>query len=552
MVIRIHRPFWGSMVKKMNNVLDNNFKQKLIEVNRFISKPLDQMEVSPEVIDMIPRDMVLKYHLFPLKIDGNFLSVVSDSESVLTDKNFIERKLNIPIQVYWADRDNILSALNRYYEISDINRAAGSSSQSSSDDGPLKSAILQMIWHAVRLKASDIHILPTKDKILIYFRINGHLEDYSDNYNKVFNTDLGTQVINIIKDLDTSEKANIVSMNMPNNGSFEKVHEGVVYDFRIATVPVGSGGDFCQKLVLRILPQKTENVRMDALGYSASDRKLIETALYNSSTGLFIMSGPTGSGKSTGLYAQMFYLYDKSNGPLNVMTIDDPIEIKVPEFSQVQVRRADMDNIDLPPQKILEAFLRCDPDLILYNEIRTKEDGNVALMASTTGHRLFTTIHASDAVRTLTRFIDLGVSKSTLLSELKLIVAQRLVAQLCPRCSRPHILTEEEKSALSDTEVTSLVADNLRERGSKTDYIGCSCNHGYIGRTVVPEIIVFDDDFKEFLLHEEGYSKIFEYLKKQGFRTMWEKGLDLVKKGEVEISELINVVGSTKNQSLTQ
>ena len=537
------------MVMSVNNILESNFKNKLIAINRFVSEPLDEMNVSVELIESIPRDIVLKYHLFPIRLEGDRLLVASDSDAILTDKPFIEKRLKHPVDLYWADSDNILSALSKYYEISNYASTRDSSADLAVDDGPLKKAIMEMIWYAVRLNTSDIHILPTRDKILIYFRINGHLEDYSDYYVKNFNSDKGPEIINIIKGMDTSQQTDISSINMPNQGSFEKAHEGIIYDFRIATVPVG--GSYGQKLVLRILPQKTETARMDSLGYSSVDRKMIETTLYNSSTGLFIMSGPTGSGKSTGLYAQMFYLYDKSSGPLNVMTIDDPIEIKVPEFSQVQVRRADIDKIDLSAQKILEAFLRCDPDLILYNEIRSKEDGNVALMASATGHRLFTTIHASDAVRTLTRFMDLGVTKTTLLSELRLIVAQRLVAKLCPQCSKPHTLTEEERMALTDSEAAVLSSGNLRERGTKRDFVGCSCNHGYIGRTVVPEIIVFDDSFKEFLMHEEGYAKILEYLKNKGFRQMWEKGLDLVMQGQVEISELINVVGSNKIQNIS-
>lgn len=531
----------------MNNFLDNYFKQNLIDVNRYISKPLAEMEIEPELIEKIPRDIVVKYHLFPINFDGEKIDVVSDSEAVLQDKGFIEKKLGFPVQVFRADKDNILAALNKYYEISDISRGS-SSTASSANDGPIKKAVYEMIWHAVRLKATDIHILPSKDRILVYFRIMTKLVDYTDSYMKVFSVDMRDQVINVIKSLDTSEQSNLGMANMPNQGSFEESHDGILYSFRIATVPIG--GSYGQKLVLRILPQKTETARMDSLGYSDDDRSLIQAALYNSATGLFIMSGPTGSGKSTTLYAMLFEDYDRS-GLLNVMTIDDPIEIPVPEFTQVQVRRAEKENIDLTPQKILEAFLRCDPDLILYNEIRSKEDGNVALVASTTGHKLFTTIHASDAVRTLTRFIDLGVSKNTLLSELKLIVAQRLVAQLCPRCSKPHRLTETERKALTDKEAEILSKCDLREKGSKADYLSCNCNHGFVGLTVVPEIIVFDEAFTEFLRTEESYSRILKYLKDHGFHTMWEKGLALVGRGEVELSELISVVGSSKAQSLT-
>ena len=531
----------------MSDLLLDNFKQKIINAGRFLKEPLSGRDIPHDVLMLVPRDVIQKYHILPIKLQDERLCIASDSPSVMTDKVHLEKLIGRKLVIFWADTDNILDALTKFYEITELGRVTGSG-PSQADDGPLKTSIISLIWHAVRLNASDIHLLPSASKIYIYFRINGHLEDYSDDYSKIFSPNIAPQIINIIKGMDTSEQANIGNRNMPDSGSFEMSKDGILYDFRIATVPVG--GSAGQKLILRILPQKADKARLETLGYSAVDRQMIETALYNNATGLFIMSGPTGSGKSTSLYAQMFYLYDNADGPLNVMTIDDPIEIKVPEFSQVQVRRAASDNIDLSPIKILEAFLRSDPDLILYNEIRSKEDGEVALTASTTGHRLFTTLHASDAVRTLTRFIDLGVSKTTLLSELKLVVAQRLVAKLCPICSRPHMITETERNALEDREFATLAAGMPRERPPKGVYLNCSCNHGYVGRLVIPEIIVFSDKFKEFLMLHEGYASILQYLKAEGFKTMWDKGLAAVAKGEVELAELINVVGSPKIQNL--
>ena len=169
---------------------------------------------------------------------------------------------------------------------------------------------------------------------------------------------------------------------------------------------------------------------------------MIKQVLYRNSTGLFLNSGPTGSGKTTSLHAEIHYVLDNINEPLNVIEIAEPIEIYEDNFTQVQTRRTTNEATNLPADKILEASLRCDPDIILFNEIRNANDAKVAVQASNTGHMVFSTVHAADVSRTILRLLDFDVSKITLLSELKLIISQRLVARLCPYCKKPHVLTE--------------------------------------------------------------------------------------------------------------
>ena len=330
-------------------------------------------------------------------------------------------------------------------------------------------------------------------------------------------------VTNLIKLMDDSHNVDIMRTNMPNEGSFY-LHRGTQNIFvRMETLPVGTVGQ--EKINLRLLPQASRNrsakKTLDSIGYTHEDLAGIKAALFKNSSGMFLNSGPTGSGKTTALHAEIHYVLDSIKEPLNVIEIAEPIEIYEDDFTQVQVRKAANEDQNLTAEKILIASLRSDPDIVLYNEIRNATDATVAMQASNTGHRVFSTVHAADCVRTISRLLDFDISKTTLLSELKLIISQRLVATLCPHCSRPHKLTEEERRILT-----------------------CGhCRQGYSGRTAVAEFVVLDTELRDRLLNQRSFGEIYDVLKTKGYRTMWEKGLDMAVKGQIELGELIHVVG---------
>ena len=258
---------------------------------------------------------------------------------------------------------------------------------------------------------------------------------------------------------------------------------------------------------------------------------------------MFLNSGPTGAGKTTSLHAEIHYVLDSVQEPLNVIEIAEPIEIYEDDFTQVQVRKAANETLNLTAEKILVASLRSDPDIILYNEIRNSTDATVAMQASNTGHRVFSTVHAADCTRTISRLLDFDISKITLLSELKLIISQRLVATLCPYCSQPHTLTEKERRLLTPREMEQ-VEGRLREKGSAADIQACRhCNHGYSGRTAIAEYVIFNTEIRDALLHQRSFGEIQEVLRKNNFRSMWEKGIDMAMQGKIELDELIHVVG---------
>lgn len=534
----------------MNNVTDventseEYFLNKVRENGLYFNQDLCNLNILPEILEKVSKEVAEKYHIVPIFVDRERLVLVTDTEQAFLNIYPIQEQLNTSIKVLLGEEDNVKTALSLYYKIDGYHQSSDiNETEDEADNTPLLRKINGMIQDAARNKASDIHLLPYSQGVYTQFRINGHLIDVTAEY--AFKASEALNIINIIKGMDTSRNADTSSIRMPDGGSFTKRHGDVQLDIRLATVPIGNA-EGLQKVNLRLLPQSHKIVKLDAIGYPQNDLAVIKKTLYKSATGLFLNSGPTGAGKTTSLYAQMYHVLDMAGEPLNIMTIDNPIEIREERFTQVQVRESTQENLSLTAAKILKVGLRSDPDMFLYNEIRDAKDALVAIEASTTGHRVFSTVHASNCIKTITRLLDLNISKTSLLSELRMIISQRLVGVLCPHCSKEHVLTEAEKSILSQEELAMFMAQGvkLRERSSAEDQKKCPhCNYGFEGRTAVDEYVVFDVELRDALLNQTSFGQIENILKKHQFKSMWEKGLEMVRSGHVELKEVIRVIG---------
>lgn len=525
--------------------IQNYFVDQMKKAGLYYSSELSEIETSQELLDSVNIELVSRYHILPIGYERDKLVLVTDNDQTFKQRTQLEHELGHKVKLMMATEENLRAALMKFYSITGYRQAAHDKDQEIDIDDitPLKAAINEMLQDAARQGASDIHLLPTLSGFQVCFRIDGHMIDVSHDH--AFDETQVGNVTRLIKMMDESHSVDIQRVLMPNEGSFY-LHRGNQDIFvRMETLPVGTNGQ--EKINLRLLPQASRNrtakKTLDSLGYTHEDLVAMKSALYKNSSGLFLNSGPTGSGKTTALHAQIHYVLDSVHEPLNVIEIAEPIEIYEDEFTQVQVRKAAIEDQNLTAEKILVASLRSDPDIILYNEIRNAIDTTVAMQASNTGHRVFATVHAADCVRTFSRLLDFDISKTTLLSELKLIVSQRLVAKLCPHCSHPHQLTEEEKHLLSEDEI-AYVQGHLMERGTPNEIRSCGkCNHGYVGRTAVAEFIELDTELRDALLNQHSFTEIQNVLRKRGFRTMWEKGLDMAVRGQIELDELIHVVG---------
>lgn len=494
-------------------------------------------EIPDNILKLVPQKMAIMYRMCPVTFDDGVLKAVTDSSYTRSNVVTLQNELNVKLKFESVSEAEVNVLLNKYYDAG--NYSIRNVSSTDFDSSPLKRKINDILQRAAREGAADVHILPHSGGVYVQFRINGAIVDYSAEYN--FAADEGNMIVNIIKGMDTSGNAQMTNPNMPGRGSFGIVYGNIPIDCRLSTVPVGSivGNEVGrQKANIREIPQKKSLTTLNMV-YQGEDLQQIKNALNRMASGLVIMAGPVGSGKTNSLYAMVNYIYDR-NGPLIVYAIENPIEIKDERFVQVQVREASQKELAVTAQDLLKLALRSDMDMGIYGEIRDAGDAMVAVTASQTGHPIFTTIHAADCVRSIRRLMDLNIPLMSLLSEIKLIVCQRLVSKLCPDCSVPHELTDEELNILTDEEINYLKSGNVRERGHS---LCTHCANGVTGRMALPEYVAFNDDIRDAIMHMKSFREIREMLFKHGYKSMWQKGLEMVHDGKIELRELLRKVG---------
>ena len=500
-----------------------------------------EQEISEDILKLVPKDMVSQYQIIPLKLaDSGLLTMVTSSPEALKNTSQIQTRLKKPVSILISSPENVKQAMNKYYDIESYLRMVSSSETLGSvDDSLLKTKILKLLNRCVGEGVSDLHLIPHTSGIYVKFRVNGFIYDVTEDYG--FLADEAKNIINILKGMDKSGQASTAQNRMPNSGHFTFVCNEILVDCRLQTNPIGSSENERQHCNIRFLPQTKNTKTLDNI-YVGKDLFDIKHILYSGGSGLYLLSGPVGTGKSTSIESMLDYvrnLYNEQGRDIVIYEILNPIEYKDERNIQVEERYASDETLMLDGKAALRSALRSDPDIINYGEIRDSEDAKVATRACQTGLKVFSTIHAGDCIRTVNRLLDLDVSKMSLLAELKIIVCQRLIGMLCPKCSKEHILTEEEKSVLTQSECAFLEKGNIRERGHQP----CTCKDGLIGRTAIPEYIIVTDSLRNALLHNNDFNKIPKILKEHKFVSMWDKGLMMVKNGQAELFDVIQKIG---------
>ena len=534
---------------KYNFIIDDLESLKL--TGQFYEENISDAQIPVEVLALISKEQVLKYHIIPLAMQNDVIYLVTDKTDVIQYPARLENILRHKVKIHLADRDNVCKAIKAFYdyEISDYANARISRNNAAIVDlSPLQRQVDDILQFAASIKGSDIHVKAGTNGVYVWIRVNGELKDFSSRFD--LHVEESSYITNIFKGRDTSDKADSANQLMPNNGAFEIQHAGVPIRCRLATVPVGTAGDLTQKVDVRLMPQNSERISLDML-YSGKDLETIQSVLFKSANGMFINSGPVGSGKTTSLYAQIEYLVQMAkshNNVLHVFTIENPVEIVDKRYTQVQIRETKDEETNLSALTALDAALRSDPDILLFGEVRNKSEAEAAMKASQTGLKLFTTLHAGNCKKTILRLLNLDIDPLSMLSEMRFIICQRLIPILCPECSKPHQLTEQEVKILNKTELDYLSqpSSKLREKGSPADISACTCSkcrNGIIGRISVPEYIVFDNDIRDALLHQSDFFSVDKILEEKHFVSMRKKGLRLVADGEAELSEVLNRIG---------
>lgn len=383
----------------------------------------------------------------------------------------------------------------------------------SNDDAPIIRLINAILTEAVKAEASDVHIETFENRLVVRFRVDGVLQEVLQQ-----SRNLAKPIVSRIKIMS---KLDIAERRLPQDGRLSLKIAGHAVDVRVSTIPSGHG----ERVVLRLLDKQAGRLNLSSLGMSDETREQMDVLIHKPN-GIILVTGPTGSGKSTTLYAGLQQINDRSR---NILTVEDPIEYYLDGVGQTQVNT----KVDMTFARGLRAILRQDPDVVMVGEIRDLETAEIAVQASLTGHLVLSTLHTNTAVGAITRLRDMGVEPFLLSSSLIGVIAQRLVRVLCERCKRPAPITEKERSLLRLEPHTN---NHLYH------HVGCEeCNmSGYQGRTGIYELVTLDDGMRTMIHDGAGEHTLEEYARRfsPGIR---DDGRRKILEGVTTVEEVLRV-----------
>ena len=444
-------------------------------------------------------------------------SVLSSIENLLLDK--IEKKKHtddefetLLTELYTDQSDDYDFSNMDDLDLIDIANAISPSDDLLDDKnkGPIIKLINATITKAVKARASDIHLEPFENKLSIRFRVDGVLREVLQYQKNI--TQMIISRIKIMSKLDISER------RLPQDGRISISVGKRDIDLRVSTLP----SSFGERVVLRILEKDKTHIQLEQLGFSSEILRNFRRNLCKNE-GIILVTGPTGSGKTTSLYSGLREISDRSQ---NILTIEDPVEYALEGIGQTQVNN----KTGLTFAKGLRAILRQDPDIVMVGEIRDKETAEIAIQASLTGHLVLSTVHTNSAVNAITRLRDMGIEPYLLSSSLIFVLSQRLLRKLCPNCK---IADEDSKNSL----------EKYKIKGKAYKSVGCnSCdNTGFKGRLSIGEFVSIDEKVSEFIHNSASENEISDYVYKVN-KKIYENGLQVVAKGETSLSELMRVI----------
>ena len=473
-------------------------------------------------------DAYLRRHSFlPVKLDDDSISVIIHDPLNVVLLDELKRKYSKPVVCELVTESVLLKLISNFLDDSDSivqdivivdeesNVDDGYNIETNVDSAPVVRLVSSFLREGVVTGASDIHISVNQRDMDIRYRIDGLLHE-----KKRLPKNLSSSVITRIKmmaGLDISER------RLPQDGGMRTDLDGRVVDLRVSTLPSYYG----EKVVIRILDKSESILRVDSLGFSDENKDTF-LSLIRKPVGILLVTGPTGSGKSSTLYAAVNEINTRDK---NIITIEDPVEMKVEGITQVSINN----KIGLGFSEGLRSILRQDPDVILVGEIRDRETAEISISASNTGHLLLTTLHTNSAISALTRLVDMGIEDYLVASNVIGVLNQRLVRKVCNHCKETYRSGEN----FVESEFFGLGEDTILCRGT-----GCSkCNYtGFKGRVPLQELLVMDDDLGRKLLSSKSVIELEEVAKRNGFKTLKMDGLDKALSGVTTLGEVMRYV----------
>ena len=529
----------GYTLVKLGFIEETEVTKTLARQYRMPAVDLSRFEVDPKILKLVPPDIATKHVVLPLKREGRTLTIaIADPNNVtaIEDLKFITRCDIFPVI---AGEYTLRTAIDRYYQQSDAElqnllksvEAEGEEdlevvaeqqdedvkAQDLADDAPVVKLINGLLTDAVKRGASDIHIESFEHEMRVRYRVDGALHEVMKPPIK-----MKAALISRVKIM---AQLNIAERRVPQDGRIKLKMGARVIDFRVSTLPVLFG----EKIVLRILDKGNLTLDLSKFGFEPRAEADLMKAILNP-YGMVLVTGPTGSGKTTTLYSALSKI---NTIDVNIMTAEDPVEYNLMGINQVLVRN----EVGMTFAAALKAFLRQDPNIIMVGEIRDLETGSIAIKAALTGHLVLSTLHTNDAPSTVTRMIDMGIEPFNVASAVNLIVAQRLVRRICSGCKTEWNYTDEEMHAFGVS----------RDQGPFFKGAGCdTCvGTGYKGRQGLYEVMALTSPLRRGVLKGASTEELRDIAVKEGMLTLRMDGMQKVKRGVTTLEEVVKETAAT-------
>ncbi len=546
-----------------NNILDENAYVEAMarDLGLSVIHKIAVDEIPTSLLDLVPINFARQHKLVPLSITDDAIRVAVANPLDLSPLDDLRALSGKRCEALVASADVIDAAINRVYERKDENALAESDSDNDveelqdlidmTDEAPVIRWVNNLFYEAVRDRASDIHIEPSDNEVTVRYRIDGDLYPVKTAH-KGF-------LPSIVARVKIEANLNIAEKRLPQDGRITKKIKGKLVDVRVSTIPTARG----ERIVLRLLDKEHALVDLPGLGFDREKLSIMED-LISRPNGIILVTGPTGAGKTTTLYACL----NKINSPdLNIMTVEDPVEYELRGISQMHVQP----KIGLTFAAGLRSFLRQDPDVIMVGEIRDHETAEIAIHASLTGHLVFSTLHTNDAAGAIARLVEMGVQPFLIASSLLAVLAQRLVRRLCTECRQPYIPSDQDLRSLeldptsfgpprplvagqqpppdyiddANTVVraqpTALATGEKRPR--PVFYKPAGCEHcagtGYRGRIGIYELLVVDEPVRREILNNSDSKSITRIAAERGMVTLRVDGTRTVLSGRTSVEEVL-------------
>jgi type IV pilus assembly protein PilB len=534
--IMANLPTEGDLLNEEKNA------RRLAEILRLPFVSLQGFRVEPDLFLSIPVDLMFRYSFIPFKADGSALAIVAADPSDVTMLDELELLLKRPIKVYVGLRSEILEVLKksessqrvleevsedfRLQIVREDSEEGGeeviSMDKLSADTSPIIKLVDYTVFNALQRRASDVHVETRDNEVMIKYRIDGVLYPAMDPIDKRFHATIISR-IKVMAELDIAEK------RIPQDGRFKLKVKGKTVDFRVSIIPTIHGED----CVIRILDKEStseefKQLNLDVLGLEPDVKKRLRRHAAEP-YGMLLVTGPTGSGKTTTLYA---VLSEIQSSEYKMITIEDPVEYQLRGITQIPVN----EKKGLTFARGLRSILRHDPDKIMVGEIRDEETANIAIQSALTGHLVFTTVHANNVVDVLGRFLNMNVEPYNFVSALNCVLAQRLVRKICPNCAEVATYTQE---VLEESSIPQAAAAGATFYQGK----GClDCNGtGFRGRMAISELLELSDHIRELILDRKPASEIKKAARDEGMLTLRESAVHQFLNGKTTLKEINKV-----------